>query len=148
MLFKETATRNDTSSKYAADVVARTLAAMQEDVKESLVSVQNRFEDEVDVIRTRLQNEVALAHAAMKSRLEKELSCANAAINRKMSWTVLAVEGTLNEAGQHSREGLFQALEILNACGAILQRDINSTELNYMRSLSHIWVGSTFHSAM
>ncbi|KAE8250218.1 hypothetical protein A4X13_0g4892 [Tilletia indica] len=146
-LFKQAATRNENISSTSADSITRVLVAAQEDLRHHLLSVQSKFDDEVDDIRNRLDKELALAHAAMKTRMEQELKHANAAIERKLESTISAVDATLRNAGNTSREGLIEALEVLNSCGSSLQRDINSMESNYMRSLAHIVMGNALSTA-
>ncbi|KAE8264936.1 hypothetical protein A4X09_0g6815 [Tilletia walkeri] len=146
-LFKQVATRHDHVASCCAETVARVLMATQEDVKLHLTSVQNTFQDEVDDFKARLGNEIAMAHAAMKSRMEKELEFANAAIVRRMESMVSAVGETLREVRTGTHDGLVEAIDVLNACGSHLQRDINSTEHNYMRTLAHVVVGDTWSAA-
>ncbi|KAE8231446.1 hypothetical protein CF326_g3537 [Tilletia indica] len=147
-LFKQTATRNDVSAKSMVEAVARVLTTMQDEVKQHLLKVQNKFEEEVDDMKNRVEKEMILAHAAMKTRMEEEIRFANAAIGRKLAWTVSSVEGTLTEANVHSNDGLVQAIDVLNTCGTVLQRDINNTENDYMRSLSHLVMGDTWSNLM
>ncbi|KAE8231703.1 hypothetical protein CF326_g3280 [Tilletia indica] len=148
VIFKQAAARNDKISTGSAETIARVLVATQEDVKHHLHTVQNRFESEIDDFRSRLDKEINLAHAAMKLRMENELKDANEGIGRKLEWTRSTVAATLQDAASSSHDGVKEAIEVLNACGTNLQRDINSTENNYMRSLAQIVMGNTWSAAL
>ncbi|KAE8250122.1 hypothetical protein A4X13_0g4939 [Tilletia indica] len=148
LIFKQAAARNDKTSASSSETIARVLVATQEDLKQHLQSVQSKFETEVDDFRIRLEKEMNLAHAAMKERMANELKGITLAIGRKLEWTRSTIDATLCDAASSSHDGVMEAIEVLNACGTLLQRDINSTENNYMRSLAQIVMGNTWSAAL
>ncbi|KAE8233469.1 hypothetical protein CF326_g1488 [Tilletia indica] len=147
-LFKQTAARNDKITSGSTETVARVLSATQEDIKQYLLSVQSKFEHECDDLRIRLDKEINMAHTAMKARMETELKFANMAIARKMDWTLSTVDATLRNASTSAHEGVMEAIDGLSICGTHLQRDINNTENDYMRSLAQNVMGTTWSAIL
>ncbi|CAD6899804.1 unnamed protein product [Tilletia controversa] len=119
-LFRQTAARNNSIAIDSAESIARVLTAAHEDVKEHLLSVQNKFEEECDQLRKRLGQEIDYAHSSMKARIGKELMFANAEIGRKLEWTTLAVDATLQQALNTTRNGMQEAIDGLSECGSVL----------------------------
>ncbi|KAE8220573.1 hypothetical protein CF319_g5920 [Tilletia indica] len=147
-LFKQTAARNDRITASSAETVARVLTVTQQDVNQLLLSVHNKFQHECDDLRTRLDKEINLAHTAMKTRMENELKFANIAIGRRLEWTISTVDATLRDASASTHEGVTEAIDILGTCGTHLQRDINHTESDYMRSLAQVVMGNVRQAAL
>ncbi|CAD6948994.1 unnamed protein product [Tilletia caries] len=117
---RQTAARNNSIAIDSAESIARVLTAAHEDVKEHLLSVQNKFEEECDQLRKRLGQEIDYAHSSMKARIGKELMFANAEIGRKLEWTTLAVDATLQQALNTTRNGMQEAIDGLGECGSVL----------------------------
>ncbi|KAE8229127.1 hypothetical protein CF326_g5911 [Tilletia indica] len=82
----------------------------------------------------------------MRTRIEKEITLAYTAIDRKMEFTVKAVEDVLSECGEDSGAEIGAVVDSFNACGAALQRDVNCTENDYMKTLAHTVVSTSYAS--
>ncbi|KAE8222029.1 hypothetical protein CF319_g4707 [Tilletia indica] len=132
-LFQQAAKRNQKAAAYTEMVVSRALNAMEDEVKRGLLYSHNRLGEEVD---------------NMKKRLDKELASTHEALGQKVQETILVVRAALEQAGSDVQEGLKDAVDMHNLCGATLQRDINSTEADYMGSIAQIVVANTWHNAV
>ncbi|KAE8221959.1 hypothetical protein CF319_g4768 [Tilletia indica] len=132
-LFQQASKRNQRATAFTEIAVTRALRAMQDDVKRRLVHSHNRLGDEME---------------HMKVRMEKELACAHEAVEQTVQETILVVRRTLEQAGCDVQEGLKEAVEMHNICGATLQRDINNTEADYMGSIAQVMVSNVWTTAM
>ncbi|KAE8219542.1 hypothetical protein CF319_g6779 [Tilletia indica] len=132
-LFQQAARRNQRAAAFTEVAVARALTAMQDDVKRRLVYSHNRLGDEVE---------------HMKIRMEKELACAHEAVQQAVQETILIVRRILEQSGSDVQDGLKEAVEMHNNCGATLQRDINNTEADYMDSIAQVMVSNVWTTAM
>ncbi|KAE8250715.1 hypothetical protein A4X13_0g4457 [Tilletia indica] len=132
-LFKQASERNEKAARNTAKIIARALTGMRDDMEEQLTSTQTKLDREVE---------------GMKNRIRTELASAHDAIVRRLDGTIAAVEDALCAASSDEQTGLKEAVEFLNGCGTILQRDINSTESEYMRSMAQLVISSTWSYAM
>ncbi|KAE8233027.1 hypothetical protein CF326_g1938 [Tilletia indica] len=128
-LFKRAASKNDSSGKNTTRSVFHILSAMHHDIKDQLQCTQTKLHSEMEGMRTRIDKEITLAHTS---------------IDRKMEVTVKAVEEALSGCGDDARAELMEAVDSLNACGTVLQRDINSTEEDYMKNLAQTIVSTSW----
>ncbi|KAE8220555.1 hypothetical protein CF319_g5936 [Tilletia indica] len=131
LLLQQASDKSNAATEHVRKNVSRLLGTMHRDVKDLLVSMQERMDDEMDGIR---------------SRVRKQQSSTLEAVDRHIQVSVSAVEDILQDAGSEARNEFLSALNFLKDCGTKLQRDVNTTERGYMRTLAQLIISNSWTS--
>ncbi|KAE8221241.1 hypothetical protein CF319_g5364 [Tilletia indica] len=132
LLVSQTSKRNSKGFDGSRRSITRTLAAMHSEVLNSFVTSRTRMDADL---------------AEFKTKMDQRFSNAEEDVERRVQGGIHAVEASLTKTDDEDETELLEALESLKQCGADLERDINSTETDYMTSLAQMTVFSSWSSA-